>query len=61
MYSKLISMKKLLCFTCILIFLSSCNRYVNGGGGGCGHWYPKKFEKGKVFPTRSHPMYRSGI
>jgi hypothetical protein len=51
-------MKKLLGLIVIVVLFSSCSHYVNGGGGGCGVWYPRKFEKTKVFPTRNHPMYR---
>lgn len=53
--------KKLLGFLAVLILMSSCSRYINNGGGGCGAWYPRKFEKAKVFVTRSHPMYRMGV
>jgi hypothetical protein len=54
-------MKKTMLVLLLGIFtLTSCSHYVNGGGGGCGHWYPRKFEKTKVFPTRDHPMYRHG-
>lgn len=53
-------MKKLLYLACILIFLSSCSGYKNLGGGGCGHWVPNKFEKGRKLVTRDHPMYRMG-
>jgi len=53
--------RKLLGFIAVLILMSSCSRYINAGGGGCGVWMPKKFEKGKVFHTRSHPMYRMGV
>jgi hypothetical protein len=35
--------KKLLGFLAVLILMSSCTRYINGGGGGCGVWMPKKF------------------
>jgi hypothetical protein len=52
---------KLLGFFLFTLIMSSCTRYVNSGGGGCGVWHPKKFEKFKVFPTRSHPMYRMGV
>lgn len=43
-------MKKIIIPLIVLIFLSSltsCSRYVNAGGGGCGTWYPKKFERDK--------------
>lgn len=53
--------KKLLGFFAVIIIMSSCSRYVNAGGGGCGVWHPKKFENFKVFTTRSHPMYRMGV
>lgn len=37
-------MKKNILFAImIIIFLSSCSRYTNGGGGGCGVWFPKKY------------------
>ena len=41
-------MKKLFVFIAsviIILSFSSCNRYINGGGGGCGVWMPRKFEK----------------
>ena len=55
-------MKKLsLPLLVIVLFLTSCNRYTGvSNGKGCGVWYPKKFEKGKVWVTRDHPMYRHG-
>lgn len=41
-------MKKLIVLSVIiLISLSSCSRYINNGGGGCGSWHPRKFEKDK--------------
>jgi hypothetical protein len=35
--------KSIILSTIILILFSSCSRYINTGGGGCGVWMPKKF------------------
>lgn len=55
--------KKLLGFLAVLILMSSCSTYISVGKGsnGCGAFAPRKFERTKVFPTRSHPMYRMGV
>lgn len=36
-------MKKLIFIIIIGLFMSSCSRYMNSGGGGCGVWMPKKY------------------
>lgn len=37
-------MKKLILILIVALFtMSSCSRYVNTGGGGCGVWMPKKY------------------
>lgn len=61
-------MKKLLGLIVIVIMFSSCSPYVSGGGGGCGVWFPKKFEKDKRHERRmnwvNNPRsgrYRSGF
>jgi hypothetical protein len=55
-------MKKLLFIIIIGLFMSSCSTYINvGEGGRCKVPAPRKFERTKVFPTRSHPMYRMGV
>ena len=55
-------MKKLLFIVVLSLFMTSCNYYINvGEGGRCKVPAPRKFEKTKFFPTRSHPMYRSGV
>jgi hypothetical protein len=56
-------MKKLFVFLAsaiIILSFSSCNRYTSLGGGGCGAWGPRKFEKDrrmskltKVIATRN--------
>ena len=46
-------MKKLIFIIIIGLFMSSCNRYVNTGGGGCGVWHPKKY-------SGAAPKMRSG-
>lgn len=37
-------MKKLIFIVIVGLFMSSCNKYVNSGGGGCGVWHPKKYK-----------------
>jgi hypothetical protein len=46
-------MKKVILFFAVVLFvlsLVSCSRYVREGtyGGGCGVWYPKKFNPNKA-------------
>jgi hypothetical protein len=55
--------KKLLGFLAVLILMSSCSTYINvaSEGSRCKVPAPRKFERTKVFPTRSHPMYRMGV
>ncbi len=36
-------MKKLIPIIIIALFASSCSKYINTGGGGCGVWMPKKY------------------
>lgn len=38
-------MKKIIYLAIIMFSLTSCNHYINLGGGGCGSWAPRKFEK----------------
>ena len=46
-------MKKSILFLIIVIItLSSCSRYVNTGGGGCGVWMPKKFGNDRAHMRR---------
>jgi tellurite resistance protein TehA-like permease len=40
---KTINMKKLIPIIIIALFASSCSKYINTGGGGCGVWMPKKY------------------
>jgi hypothetical protein len=47
-------MKKFLSAVIIIIFLSSCSRYINTGGGGCGVWHPKKFENDRAWKSRQY-------
>ncbi len=56
-------MKKLIIIVIIGLFMSSCSPYVNvgGEGGRCKVMAPRKFEKTRSFPSRSHPMYRAGV
>jgi hypothetical protein len=44
---------KLLSFFLFTLIMSSCSRYVNSGGGGCGVWHPKKY-------SGAAPKMRSG-
>lgn len=48
--------------------MSSCSRYVNAGGGGCGVWMPKKFGNDRAHMRKmnwvNNPRsgrYRSGF
>lgn len=46
-------MKKFMLILIIALFtMSSCSRYVNTGGGGCGVWMPKKFGNDKSHMRR---------
>lgn len=55
--------KRLLGFFLFTLTLASCSTYINvaGEGSRCKVPAPRKFERTKVFPTRSHPMYRMGV
>jgi hypothetical protein len=52
--------KKLLGFLAVIIIMSSCSRYTNGGGGGCGVWYPKKYS-GDYTPRNTSWRSASGV
>jgi hypothetical protein len=54
-------MKKSILFLIIVIItLSSCSRYVNTGGGGCGVWMPKKYT-GAYKPQYTGWRYKTGV
>jgi hypothetical protein len=55
-------MKKLIPIIIVIIalFMSSCSRYTNGGGGGCGVWYPKKYT-GTYTPKNTSWRGTSGV
>lgn len=55
-------MKKLIPIIIVIIalFMPSCSRYTNGGGGGCGVWYPKKYT-GTYTPKNTSWRGTSGV
>lgn len=53
-------MKKLLLSILVLMLLSSCSKYTNLGGGGCGVWVPKKY-KGTHKPQYTGWRYKTGV
>ena len=45
----------------LILTLTSCSRYSGyGTGGGCGVWFPKKFENGGRFRSGNGPSPRFG-
>jgi hypothetical protein len=53
-------MKKITLILIIALFtMSSCSRYVNTGGGGCGVWMPKKYT-GAYKPQYTEWRYKTG-
>ena len=53
-------MKKLLFIIIVGLFMTSCSRYTNLGGGGCGVWTPKKYTGTYKVPNNSW-RYRTGV
>lgn len=47
-------MKKLILMLIVVLFtMSSCSKYINTGGGGCGVWMPKKYTGTYKVPSQS--------
>ena len=45
----------------LILTLTSCSRYTGSRtGGGCGVWFPKKFENGGRFRSGGGPSPRFG-